>query len=91
MARYVTIGSGVIGTVRWFIVVYLESDFDLLSQRPFWEYGLDLRDDRRADHASFWPDGVDLLPNAGDDGKILGEIGGQDAGDAVCAEVFDCS
>lgn len=71
------------------VVVYLESDFDLLGEGAFREDGLHLGNDRGADHAPFGTDGVHLLPDARDDGKVLGEIGGQDAGDAVGAEVFD--
>ena len=58
---------------------YLETHFNLLSQSPFREYGLDLRDHGGAQHSSASPDGVGLLPNAGDDCKVLWEVIGDDA------------
>ena len=50
-----------------------------------------LRHNGAADHAALWSDVVKLLPNTGDDGKVLREVGGQDASDAVRVQVLQRS
>jgi len=37
---------------------------------------------------TFWSDSVDLLPDPGDDGKVLREICREDSGDPVCVQIF---
>lgn len=67
---------------------YLESHFDLLGEGAFREDGLHLRHHSGAQHAALGADVVGFLADAGDDGKVLGEVRGQDAGDALLVELF---
>ena len=68
--------------------VYLEPDFDLLGEGALREYGLDLRHHGAVDHAALGPDGVNLLPDPGDDGEVLREVRGQDPCDAISVEIL---
>lgn len=71
--------------------VYLEPDFDLLGEGALGEHGLDLGHHGAVDHAALGADGVDLLPDPGDDGEILREVRGQDPRDPIGVQILKLS
>ena len=68
--------------------VYLEANFDLLGEGALREDGLHLRHHRGVDDAALGADGVHLLPDPGDDGKVLREVGRQDSRDPIGVQVL---
>ena len=77
-----------VNSLPWSEHVYLEANFDLLSERPLGEHGLDLGHHGGVDDAALGADGVNLLSDAGDDGEILREVRGEDPGDPVGVEIL---
>ena len=71
--------------------IYLESNFDFLSQGSGREDGLNLWDDCGRDHAAIWTNGVNFLANPRNDGEILREIRRQDTSYPVRVHVFQLS
>ena len=68
--------------------VYLEPNFDLLGERALGEHCLHLGHHRGVDHAPLRSNGVDLLSDPADDGEVLGEVSGEDPGDAVGVQIL---
>ena len=68
--------------------VYLEPDFDFLGEGALGEHGLHLRHHSAVDHSALGPDGVNLLPDPGDDSEVLREVRGQDPCDAISVEIL---
>lgn len=71
--------------------VYLQSNFDLLGERPLGEHGLDLGHHGGVHHPALRSDGVDLLSDPGDDGEVLREVRGQNSRDPVGVEILQLS
>jgi hypothetical protein len=67
---------------------YLEANLDLLGEGSFGEDGLHLRDDGGAEDATLRSDVVALLTDAGHNGKVLREVRGEDASDALLVQLF---
>ena len=77
-----------VNSLPWSEHVYLEANFDLLGEGALREDGLHLRHHRGVDDAALGADGVHLLPDPGDDGKVLREVGRQDSRDPVGVQVL---
>ena len=77
-----------VNSLPWPEHVYLQAHFDLLGQRPLGEDGLDLGHHAGVDDAALGADGVHLLPDPGDDGKVLREVGRQDSRDPIGVQVL---
>ena len=69
--------------------VGLHPDLDLLGQGALGEEGLHVVFHGGGDDAAVRSDRVHLLFDAGDDGKVEWEVGGEDAHNPVGLEVFD--
>ena len=68
--------------------VYLETNFDLLGESSLREDRLDLGDHGGVDHPALGSNGMHLLSDPADDGKVLREVSGEDAGDAVGVQIL---
>ena len=68
--------------------IYLKADFDFLCEGSLREDCLHLRNNRRVDNASLGADGVYLLSDPRDDGKVLWEVRRQDSRDPVRVQVL---
>ena len=78
-----------VNSLPWSEHVYLKANFDLLSQRPLGEDGLDLGHHGAVDHAPFRPDGMNLLADARDDGEVLREVRRQNPRDPIRVQVLE--
>lgn len=67
---------------------YLQAQPDSLGDGRLGEDGLDVGHQLAAEPAALWPDEVALLLNAGDHGKVEGEVGGNDPTDSLLLQLF---
>ena len=70
------------------LATYLQPNLDLLGEGALGEDGLHLGHHGGAQHATLWPNVVGLLADAGHYGKVLREVGGKYAGDALLVQLF---
>lgn len=73
--------------LAWLEQIYLQAHFNLLGECALRKDRLHLRHNRAGHHAAFRSDGVDLLPDARHDRKVLRKIVRDETTDSTAQQI----